>query len=329
MVEISCVSYRVSLDLDKEEKMRLKDMDVQQISQKLDLAILSSEPLKFEGRAATYLPALKDINPDSFAVAIVTADGKTVCKGEKETKFSMQSISKVIDLIVALEDVGTQKVFQKIGTQCTTYPYNSLRGMEEKASNPFVNAGAITSCSLIQGKNTEEKFEKVLNKVKSLSGSETVYSRPEFYFVTDINHSIAYYLKGKGIIDGNVDEILDLYVRNCFIELNVEELAKIGAVLSNSGRDPNSGKQLVEREIIKVALSLMTTCGMYETSGQFLLQTGFPAKSGVSGGIMAVVPQKCGIATYAPRLDETGNSIRGNKILEELAQSMTLNMFVE
>lgn len=147
---------------------------------------------------ATYLPALKGYKSGQFCCGNCDNRWKNGVQRRKRNEIFHASISKVIDLIVALEDVGTQKVFQKIGTQCTAYPYNSLEGMEEKAPNPFVNAGAITNNSLIQGKNTEEKFEKVLNKVRSLSGSETVYSRPEFYFVTDINHSIAYYLKGKG-----------------------------------------------------------------------------------------------------------------------------------
>lgn len=307
-------------------------MDLEKIKYSMEKAILESEYLKYEGKVATYIPELANADPDNLGMAMVKTNGEKVIKGDEKIKFSIQSISKIINLIVALEDVGIEKVFSKVGTEPTEYKFNSIRPIDDKAANPFINAGAITTCSLIKGRDVEEKFQRVIEKVKILSGSSDIYFLEEVYNsemkTTDINRSIAYYLKSIGVINSDAEEVLDLYVRNCSIELNTQQLATMAAVLANGGKSLDGKKQLIDREVVKITLALISACGMYEESGRYLMEVGFPSKSGVSGAIIGIIPKKCGICTYSPRLDGSGNSIRGKKILSEVSKTLDLNIFI-
>lgn len=307
-------------------------MDLIETERILKLAIKNSEDLKGEGEVASYIPELANVDQDNFGVSLTTTDGETVSLGDDKFKISIQSISKVIDLIMALEDVGAEKVFSKVGTEPTEYKFNSLIPIEEKVVNPFLNAGAITTSSLISGSDVINKFNRVIKKVSELSNGDEVTFLEEVYKsemrTTDRNRSIAYYLKSIGIIEGNAEEILDLYVRGCSIGLNVRQLSTIGAVLANGGRSLDNKVQLVEKEVVKTTLALMATCGMYEESGKYLIEVGFPSKSGVGGAILGIVPGKCGVCTYSPRLDDSGNSIRGKKVLAEISKTLDLNIFI-
>ncbi|WP_073185183.1 glutaminase A [Anaerosphaera aminiphila] len=307
-------------------------MDLIETERILKLAIKNSENLKCEGEVASYIPELANVDQDNFGVSLTTTEGETVSLGDDKFKISIQSISKVIDLIMALEDVGAEKVFSKVGTEPTEYKFNSLIPIEEKVVNPFLNAGAITTSSLISGSDVINKFNRVMKKVSELSNGDEVTFLEEVYKsemrTTDRNRSIAYYLKSIGIIEGNAEEILDLYVRGCSIGLNVRQLSTIGAVLANGGRSLDNKVQLVEKEVVKTTLALMATCGMYEESGKYLIEVGFPSKSGVGGAILGIIPGKCGVCTYSPRLDESGNSIRGKKVLAEISKTLDLNIFI-
>ncbi|RVU55158.1 glutaminase A [Anaerosphaera multitolerans] len=307
-------------------------MDLVEIEQKLKAAVKDSEFLKKEGEVASYIPELENVDKDNFGMALTTVKGQTLAFGDEKIKFSIQSISKVINLIMALEDFGPEKVFSKVGTEATAYKFNSLIPIDEKVVNPFINAGAITTASLIKGGDVEERFNRVLAKVRELSGSEDVIFLEEVYNsemkTTDRNRSIAYYLKSKEIIEGDSEEILDLYVRNCSIGLNVRQLSEIGGVLANGGRSLKDGRQLIDKNVVKTTLSLMSTCGMYEESGRYSIEVGFPSKSGVGGAIIGIVPGKCGVCTYSPRLDKFGNSVRGKKVLAEISETLNLNMFI-
>ena len=307
--------------------------DIKMIEEMLEKAVKNSEGFKKSGEVASYIPELANADADNYGVALVMTDGKTVVKGDRDIKFSIQSISKVIDLIVATEDSGFEKVFSKVGTEPTEYKFNSIIPITDKAVNPLINAGAITTCSLIKGESVDEKFIRVMNRVRELSGSDDIVFLENVYNsemqTTDINRSISYYLKSRNIIEGNAEEILDLYVRNCSIGVNTEQLARIAAVLANGGKSLDGKEQLISEEAVKVTLALMSSCGMYEESGRYLVKVGFPSKSGVSGAIMGIVPGKCGICTYSPRLDQSGNSIRGRIILEELSSTLDLNIFVQ
>ena len=266
----------------------------EEIVKKIEKSIKKSERFIGEGELATYIPELANVDPNGFALSIVTTTGDVYNFGDIDTVFSMQSISKVISLIMALNDNTIQDVFEKVGTEPTKYKFNSLIPIDDKPSNPLINAGAITTASLIVGKDVDEKFQRVLNLVKKLSDSEKISFLKEVYTsemeTTDVNKSIAYYLRSKKIFSLNADEVLDLYIRNCSIGINASELAHLGAVLANGGSDLVTGDEMVSKEAVKIVLAQMASCGMYEESGEFLLNVGIPSKSGVSGAILGIVP---------------------------------------
>lgn len=185
---------------------------------------------------------------------------------------------------------------------------------------------------MIKGKNSEEKFNRVFRKIKKLSNSDKIKFMEEVYKsemkTTDINRSIAYYIRSKNIFSLNAEEVLDLYVRNCSIGINSTDLAHIGAILANGGKDLVSGEEIISEDSVKIVLAQMASCGMYEKSGRFLLEVGIPSKSGVSGAILGVVPGKCGICVYSPKLDESGNSVVGKNLLRILSKDLNLNIFL-
>lgn len=302
------------------------------IINKIDSIIKNSEKFIGMGEVATYIPELANVESDAFSIAITDTKGKSIVKGDSDIRFSMQSISKVITLIIALEDVGEDILFSKVGCEATEYKFNSLRPIEPIASNPLINAGAMTTSSLIKGKSIDEKFERILNKIKLLSNSKDIVFLDKIYKsemqTTDINRSISYYLKSKGIFNQDANEVLDLYIRSCSIGVTVSELANISAVLANCGMSMDNKTRLIPKNIVKTTLSLMATCGMYEESGRHLIDVGIPSKSGVSGAIISIVPKKYGICVFSPRLDNCGNSIRGKEVLKELSEKLDLNIFV-
>lgn len=298
----------------------------------LEQAIRNSEVCIGKGSLANYIPELANVEPDDFAIAFVDVNGNEIFKGDHEIVFSIQSISKVIDLIMALEDVGKGKVFSKVGMEPTEYKFNSIRPISDKAANPLINAGAISMCSLIEGNTMQDKFNRVIKKIQVLTNSGDVRFLDTIFNsemeTTDINRSISYYLRSIGILENDAEEVLELYVRNCSIGLNVKQLAHMAAVLANAGRSLDGKTQLVDREVVKITLALMASCGMYEESGKYAVEVGFPSKSGVGGAIIGIVPGKCGICTYSPRLDRSGNSVRGLMVLEEISKTLDLNIFI-
>lgn len=284
-----------------------------------------------EGEVATYIPELANVNPKDFALSLVTVNGDEYKFGDYNKVFSIQSISKVISLIMALNDNSIDEVFEKVGTEPTKYKFSSLIPIDDMAANPFINAGAITTSSLIKGKDLDEKFNRVISKIKKLSNSNNITFLEEVYKsemeTTDINRSIAYYLRSKKIFSLDAEEVLDLYIRNCSIGMNSTELAHIGALLANGGKDLATNAEIISKDSVKIVLAQMASCGMYEESGSFLLEVGIPSKSGVSGAILGVVPGKCGICVYSPRLDKSGNSVVGKNLLKILSNDLDLNIF--
>ncbi|NLN14471.1 MAG: glutaminase A [Tissierellia bacterium] len=306
-------------------------LDFKLLNETVERVIESTEEFKTEGNVATYIPELANVDENNFGLAIVTVDGKTILKGDTELRFSMQSISKVISLIMALEDNGTDYVFERIGCECSPYAFNHVNTITTKAANPFVNAGAISTTAMIKGRDKEEKFQRFMDRIKKLSGDQGVTFLEKVYNsemeTTDTNRALFYILRSKGIFDLEMDDVLNRYVAGCSVGVNVVNLAKIAAVLANGGKCLETGDQLVEEDYVKITLAQMFTSGMYEESGKYQMTIGFPLKSGVSGGIMGVVPGKFGICTYSPRLDATGNSLRGIKVLEGLSKELGLSLF--
>lgn len=302
------------------------------IENKIIECIEKSKKYKGEGEVASYIPELENVDKDAFALSIVTTSGDVYNFGESEKIFSVQSISKIFTLIMALKDNTIDEVFSKVGTEPTKYEFNSLIPIDQRAANPFINAGAITTTSMIYGKSKEEKFGRVIELIDEMSQGGSFSFMEDIYkseiSTTDRNRAIAYYLKSKNIFNQNADEVLDLYVRICAIGANVETLARFGAVLANEGFDIESSNLIIPQNIVQMTIAQMASCGMYETSGEYLMKVGIPSKSGVGGGILGVVPNKCGICVYSPRLDKSGNSVIGKNLLKILSADLGLNIFL-
>ncbi|MDQ0148719.1 glutaminase A [Eubacterium multiforme] len=289
------------------------------------------------GHVATYIPALAKINPNQLGIAIIDLqnNNKEYFAGEYDTRFAIESISKVPTLILAALDNGLDTVFENIDTEPTGFAFNSILNMEinhrNKPTNPFVNAGAITTTSLVKAATTEERSNRILEFFKKITNDPDIRLNEEIYLsekkTGDINRSLAYYLKGNNMIKGEISEVLDSYFKQCSLEVNALSLARLGAVLANNGVLPWNNEKLVSKEISTIVKSLMVTCGLYDESGTFGVHIGIPAKSGVGGGILAVVPKRYGIGIFSPALDKKGNSVAGMHLLQDLSQKFDLNIF--
>ncbi|WP_227935681.1 glutaminase A [Alkalihalobacillus deserti] len=288
-----------------------------------------------EGNVANYIPALSLADPADVAVSIY--DGKDTCfsEGNHYQLFTLQSISKVLTLALALMDHGREIVFSKVGMEPTGDPFNSISKLESnipsKPLNPMINAGALAVSSLIKGNSNEGKLKRLLNLVRELSGNNQININKEVakseFESANLNRALSYFMKQHGIITSDVDELLDFYTKQCAIEVNCEDLAKIGYALAHQGEHPSDKYSVIPAEIARLVKTFMVTCGMYNASGEFAIRVGIPAKSGVSGGIVGAVPGSIGIGIYGPALDEKGNSIAGMKLLELLASRYHLSIF--
>ncbi|MFR4479970.1 MAG: glutaminase A, partial [Fusobacterium sp.] len=251
-----------------------------------------------------------------------------------ETKFTIQSISKIVALMLAILDNGEEYVFSKVGMEPTGDPFNSITKLEtsreKKPYNPLINAGAIAVSSMIKGKDARDKFERLLDFFKKISEDETLDVNYKIYCgeseTGNRNRAMGYFLKGEGIIEGNVEDALDIYFKQCSIEVTAKTLAKIGLFLANNGK-LSTGEIVITPKIATIVKTLMVTCGMYDSSGEFAVRAGIPSKSGVGGGILSVVPGKMGIGVYGPSLDKKGNSIAGVALLEDLSSELNLTIF--
>jgi glutaminase len=287
-----------------------------------------------KGEVASYIPELAKANQSVLGICVTTLDGEEYFAGDYDTKFTIQSISKVITLMLAILDNGTEYVFSRIGMEPTESAFNSITNLEnneqKKPLNPMINAGAIATVSLISGDTAEEKFNRILKFTRKITGNDTIDINQNVYLsekaTGDRNRALAYYMKGNGIIEGNVEEILDVYFKACSMEVTCRDIARISALLANAGVLLNN-ERVISREACRIIKTIMVTCGMYDASGKFAVHIGIPAKSGVGGGIMAAVPRRMGIGVLGPSLDQKGNSIGGIKVLESLSHELDLSIF--
>lgn len=301
----------------------------------LDRLIEENKYLVQYGKVADYIPALSNANPNDIGICIMNMEGDIYHSGDYTKKFTIQSISKVISLMLAIMDRGKDRVFEKVGVEPTDEPFNSFYKLDlyegEKPSNPMINAGAIVTTSLIKGQG-DEKFIRLLNLIRYITEDESISYNKEVYLsekkTGNKNRAIAYLLKDKGLIEGDVEEILDIYFKQCSIEVDCIHLARIGAFFANKCKIINRDEQLCPKEITAIVMAVMTTSGMYDFSGQYALEVGIPSKSGVAGGILASVPNKYGIGVYGPALDKYGNSIAGYGILKSFSQELGLSIFL-
>ena len=289
-----------------------------------------------KGKVASYIPELSKSDPSKLGITIVSCDGSKISSGDYNHKFTIQSISKPLVLMLALMEYGEERVFSKVGKEPTGDPFNSLVRLEtftewKKPFNPMINAGAIAITSLFEGKDNEEKLNKVLDFVRLLADNPHIKVNEDVYMsekrTGHKNRAMAHYLKDLGVIEGDAEEVLDLYFKHCSIEASTEDLANIASVLACGGINIKRGERIIPRRISQIVNTLMTTCGMYDESGEFAVNVGFPSKSGVGGGILSVIPGKMGMAVYSPALDSKGNSYAGVKLLESISNKFDLSIF--
>lgn len=286
-----------------------------------------------EGSVATYIPELKKADPQHFSIAVVDSKGQCWTVGDSKKHLTLQSVSKPFAYGLALEELGISAVHEKVGVEPTGEAFNSIIELEEKSHRPFnpmINSGAIAISSLIQGPSESEKLEKLLHFFSKLVGRPVAIDPSVFLSekkTGDRNRAIAYLMKNFGILTGDVEAILDLYFQQCSVLMNTEDMALMAATLATGGVQPQTQKRVLQTESVRHILSLMLTCGMYDSAGQWVFEVGLPAKSGVSGSLIAVVPGVCGIAVTSPLLDEHGHSRRGLEVIKKMAADCHFNIF--
>ncbi|MBM0741385.1 glutaminase A [Phormidium sp. CLA17] len=284
------------------------------------------------GNLATYIPELAKMDPNWFSICVMTTDGKLFEVGDSRQLFTIQSISKVFVHGLALEDHGRDRVLSKVGVEPTGDAFNAiiLDEQSKRPYNPMVNAGAIATTSLIKGKGATERLNRLLEMFERYIGHETFIDMPTFMSERTTGHrnrAMAHLMLNFGMIDEKIDEALDLYFQQCSLMVNCCDLATMAATLANRGQNPLTGTQAVPACYVRDMLSVMYACGMYNYSGEWAYRVGLPAKSGVSGGVIVVVPGRMGIGIFSPPLDERSNSVRGVKVCEDLSQLLGLHLF--
>lgn len=285
-----------------------------------------------EGHVADYIPELAAIDPNQYAIAVTTIDGQEYMIGDYETRFTIQSISKVFTLALLMKQMG-EDIWHFVGREPSGTTFNSLIQIEQEKGiprNPFINAGALVITDRIINYNSKPKHV-ILEFIRELAGSDDIYfdkTKALSEFDTSYtNRSLAYLIKSFGNIDNDIEEVLDVYCHQCSISMNVVELAKSSLFLANSGRNIYNGNQIISPTATKRINSLMLTCGLYNEAGEFAYRVGLPGKSGVGGGIVAILPGKLSIAVWSPELNKHGNSYRGISTLEAFATKLGISVF--
>lgn len=285
-----------------------------------------------DGRLATYIPELAEVDPDQFAIAAMTVQGERIGVGDVDQEFTIQSISKLLLYGLALETHGRDRVLDRVGVAPTGDAFNAIELDEatNRAPNPMVNAGAIAITDMVVGDTVEERVERMRALYERYLGRSPTLDHDVWNSERQTgnrNRAIAYLMLSRGIIGERVEETLDLYFAQCSVLVTPDDLALIGATIANHGLHPVTGERVVSAEVTRDMLTVALTCGMYDYAGEWAFSVGIPAKSGVGGGIIGMLPGVGGIATFSPRLDEIGNSVRGLRVFEELSQRFDLHLF--
>jgi glutaminase len=285
------------------------------------------------GKNADYIPALAKVPSDLFGITIVTVDGKVLNVGDVDYAFSIQSCSKVFTLCLVMQESGDQVVYDKINVEPTGHAFNSIVAVEEgdgRADNPFVNAGAMATVSLVKAKTAQERWEKIIACYNKFAGEkltvlDDIYkSEAETNFR---NRGIAHVLFNSGHFYADPLECTDVYTKQCSVGVTCKQLAVMGGTLANHGVNPLTKERCLEAKYVPKVLSVMTMCGFYDGSGAWAWNAGLPAKTGVGGGVVAVVPGKMCIVGFAPPLDKFGNSVRAQEAIRYIAEQLELSIF--
>lgn len=286
-----------------------------------------------DGQLAAYIPELANVNPDLFAIAITLADGQTVAVGDVAAEFTLQSASKPFVYGLALATLGREKLHEKVGVEPSGEAFNSIVELEKvthRPYNPMINSGAIAVTSLLPPADPTKRMQVIQDHFDRLAGRKLSIDQAVFESEKQTAHrnrSIAHLMRHFDVIDGDIEASLDLYFKQCSIRTNVKDLAHMAATLATGGVQPVTKDRVLKPETVRDVLSLMFTCGMYDSAGEWAFDVGMPAKSGVSGCLMAVAPGQMAIAVYSPLIDTRGHSCRGVAVIKELSEALGLGIF--
>ena len=286
-----------------------------------------------EGANADYIPILATVPSELFGVVIVTKDGQVFSAGDTDYVFAIESTSKPFNLAMVMQESGPDAVLDKIGVEPTGLPFNSKMAIEllkTRSVNPLVNAGAIAQVSMVKADSEEQRWDKVLNNLSDFAGSDLklmdeVYTSE--YESSWSNRAIANLLYNYGRLYSDPEEAMRVYTKQCSVGVTTKDLGFMGATLANGGVNPKTGKRLLKEDYVPELLAVMLTAGFYDESGEWSYTAGLPAKTGVGGGIVAVVPGEMAIAAFSPRLNEAGNSIRATKAINYISEKFKLSIF--
>lgn len=287
-----------------------------------------------DGRNSQVYPALARVPEDMFGICVVGTKGEIYAVGDAEREFAIMSVSKPFLFALICEQIGPREARAKLGANSTGYPFNSLAGIEfspDGRTNPMVNAGAIATTSLVPGATADEKWKFIHDGLSRFAGRQLALNEEVYASASDTNfrnRSIARMLQSLDRIYCDPPEAVDLYTKQCSLNVSARDLAVMGATLADGGVNPVTKERVVDQSVCHYALAVMATAGLYETSGDWLYEIGLPGKSGIGGGIVTVSPGKGGLGTFAPLLDGAGNSVKGQLAAKFLSQGLGLDLFV-
>jgi glutaminase len=307
-----------------------------EIQAALDAAYAKYKNLE-EGANADYIPALAEVDPDIYGIALVTADGKVYTAGDVKSEVSIQSISKVFTMAKVMEESGPEAIANTIGADATGMRFNSIVSIEFSQKllggpemNALVNPGAIAATSMVKGTTRDEIWKGILGFYSDFAGRPLEVNQKVFKSEADTNQrnqAIGYLMYAYGYIKSEPMRATDIYTEQCSVNVSAKDLAMMAGTLANGGKNPVTAKQVMKTDNVPEVLAVMATAGLYDDSGKWLFSTGLPGKSGVGGGIIAVSPGKFGIAVVSPPLDEAGNSVRAQKAIADISNALGGNPF--
>lgn len=287
----------------------------------------------YDSERGYYSPREAGEESGRFGIALASRAGQVFGIGDDEVSFPLQSLSKIFAYALALADWGRERVLERVGVEPSGDAYHSITFDEahNRPFNPMVNAGAIVTSDLVKGSSPEEKLERILMLLRLFAGNDDLRVDPATFRDelrnADGNRAVAYLMRDRRMIDGDVEGILGLYLQQCSVHVTCRDLATMAATLANGCVNPLTGEQVLPLDRVRDVLSVLYTCGMYDAAGQWAYDVGVPAKSGVSGGILAAIPGKGGIGVWSPGLDSHGNSARGIKVCREMSENLGLHVF--
>jgi glutaminase len=295
-------------------------------------AVLDDVRGRDSGGVADYIPSLAAADPERLAFAVVGPRGRVTSVGDDDVPFTIQSVSKPFVLALALEELGRDAVLARVGVEPSGEPFNaiSLEAGTGRPANPMVNAGAIVTSSLLGEGDEFSRAATIVAGLSRFAGRTLAVDEEVYRGESETGHrnrALAYLTRSHDIIRGDVPTVVETYFRQCSVLVTVRDLAVMGATLAFGGVNPVTGERVVREDVARDVVSVMASCGMYDYSGEWLLRVGLPAKSGVSGALLAIAPSQFGVATFSPRLDRHGNSVRGIQILERMSGEFGMHVF--